>query len=733
MKILNNYFNKNSVANQDKTNNLFEKPKVAGSSLDQIINSSSVKPENGLRDALRELKNENVKIDNMTVKEVNNFLKNASGTLDSKLETVSYAAKKGVDITEKNLTAMQNALNDSVNNAELIQTLSATKESDLTGEKAVKKIDEMNLPEDIKEKLKGEISNNKTLKEAIASVVSDTLKMEVNIKDGLAIVKTDDNDRFMNLKDMVKLLESVSKILDKFGEKGLDIIKDLLSSQLSGQKILVSLNFIENSDMSLEQIKAEVDKLIEVESLDSKEDLNVESKVADNTNEVDKNIDVIKVSDSEDKSVESLASSLEVEDIPAAMLDRLEGMLSDINAEIEDENMILDELTSLIEGGGNFKFFVVKEITEKIIEVKSEFVNFQKDIRNTIDDVLIEPGKTKEVSKDEIVELIAKATQKLDDVIMKSDITLYTSMKGERDLVKMSSDLADARNMIGKGNIKGALDVIKSVRTKIENMKFNPSLTKVEGHLKDKADSLIDLNNQNYAFSKTDITPSGRGVLELMRSLGLNHEYEVSEKLQHNLLKEDSSLKDNVKMALLKMMQDSKDSKTVVEGVEKSLNNLTGQQLLNRNNPNSEKQSLMFNIPIETPTEVKNLKLYVNGREKANALDWENCSLYFVIETKNYGMTGVKIDISDRSVNLTIRNDDDKIKKVAEPLVDDVLNEFTEIGLKKGVVNFRKLNLDKDNKANVKEVEDSSKYEIENKANAAKEAKKTMEGFDFKI
>jgi len=703
------------VTNQDKTNTMFEKTKVMGSSLDQIIKSSSIKAENGLKDALRALKNENIKIDNSSVKEVNGFLKNASGTLDSKLETISCAAKKGVDITEKNLTAMQSALNESVNNAELIQTLSGTKESDLSGEAAVKKIDDMNLPEDIKAKLKGEISNNRTLKEAVAAILSDTLKADLKVSDGSVLLKTDASDRFLNLKDMIKLLESVSKILDKFGEKGLDMIKDLLSSDISGEKILESLSFIENSDLSLDEIKAEVDKLIELESVDGKEDLDGESKVDD------KNIESIKIADSAD------------EDIAADMLDRLESMLSEINADIEDENIILDELTSLIEGGGNFKFFVVKEITQKIIEVKAEFSDFQKDMRNTIDDVLIEPGKTKEASKEEIVELIAKATQKLDDVIMKSDITLYTSMKGERDLVKMSSDLADARNMIGKGNINGALDIIKNVRTKIETMKFNPSITKVEGHLKDKANALIDLNNQNYAMTKADMTPSGRGVLELMRSLGLNHEYEVSEKLHQDLVKEDSAVKDNVKMALLKLMQDSKDSKTVVEGVEKSLNNLTGQQLLNRNNPNSEKQSLMFNIPIETPTEVKNLKIYVNGREKANSLDWENCSLYFVIETNNYGMTGVKIDITDRSVNLTIRNDDDKIKKVAEPLVEEVLNEFTEIGLKKGVVNFRKLNLDSANKINDKVTNGASEYKSENNASAAKEAKKTMEGFDFKI
>lgn len=726
MKILNNFFNKSNNINQDKSNNVFEKTKVMGSSLDQIIKTSSVKPEKGLKDALRVLKNEEIKIDSSTVKEVNGFLKNTDGSLDSKLETITYVAKKGVDITEKNLTAMKSALNDSINNENLIQTLSGTKDADLKGEDAINKVDEMELPEDIKTKLKKEISNNKTLKEAVTNVLKDSLGIEVKVENGAILIKTSGNDRFLSLKDMVKLLESASKILDKFAGEGQKMIKDLLSSELSGEKLLKALNLIGNSEKSLSEIKAEISNLMKVELQNEEDD-----KSNNNDLENDKSLDLMQSDNKAELDKSELADTSD--EISEAMLSKLEDMISEINTDLEDQNIILDELTSLIEGGGNFKFFVVKEITQKIIDVKKEFSDFQKDMRNTIDDVLIEPGKTKEVTKAEISELISKATQKLDDVIMKSDITLYTSMKGERDLVKMSSDLAEARHMIEKGNTKGALNIIKDVRSKIENMKFNPSITKVEGHLKDKANSLIDLNNQNYAMSKSDLSPSGRGVLELMRSLGLNHEYEVSEKLHMDLLKEDSALKDNAKMALLKIMQDKNDSSTAIEGVEKSLNNLTGQQLLNRNNPNSEKQTLMFNIPIETPAEVKNLKLYVNGRDKSNSLDWENCSLYFVIETDNYGMTGVKIDIKDRNVNLTIRNDNDSIKKVAEPLVDEVLNEFTEIGLKKATVNFRRLNLDNSSKSNDKVDNKITNEESKEVSNVSKEAKKTMEGFDFKI
>lgn len=730
MKILNNFFNKNNIVSNEKQSTLFEKTKVMGSSLDQLIKGSSVKAEEGLTDALRMLKNENIKLDSGAVKEVNNFLKNSNGTLDSKLETIGYAAQKGVDITEKNLTAMHSALNDSINNTELIKTLSGTKESELKGDEALKKIDEMDIPDKVKVELKKEISSNKSLKEAVSSVLAKALKMDIKLEGSTNVIKTNEGERFLSLKDMVKLLESTSKLIEKFGEDGANIIKDILSSDLSGENILKALSVIDASSGSLLELKDMLANIIDSPTKDS-ESLSMEtnktempivagsSKILE-AEEYEENDDVAENKTSKTDSIEN------------DLLEKLDYMIQELNNEIENENIKLDEITSLIDGGSNFKFFVVKEITQKIIDVKAEFVEFQKYMKNSIDNVLIEPGKTKEYTKTEILELTLKAAEKLDDIIMKSDITLYTSMKGERDLVKMSSDLLEARTFIEKGDIKSSLMIISSVREKIENMKFDPSIMKVEGHLKDKANILNDIDKQSYAFSQKDNSPSGRNVVELMRSLGLNHEYEVSEKLHYDLLKDNSNLKDNAKMALLKLMQDSKDSKPTVETIEKSLNNLTGQQLLNRNNPSSDKQTLMFNIPIETPNEIKNLKLYVNGREKSNALDWENCSLYFVIETKNYGMTGIKIDIKDRNVNIVIKNDDESIEGVAQPLLEEVLNEFTEIGLKSGTVNFRKLNLEND-KPVKSELKEKNDKKLENNKESIDNDKKTMEGFDFKI
>ncbi len=65
---------------------------------------------------------------------IDRFMKDGSGSMSSKLETVEWAADKGIEMTDKNLSAIQETLNSEMNEAEMIETLAGTKE--VTGEKA---------------------------------------------------------------------------------------------------------------------------------------------------------------------------------------------------------------------------------------------------------------------------------------------------------------------------------------------------------------------------------------------------------------------------------------------------------------------------------------------------------------------------------------------------------------------------------------------------------------------
>lgn len=710
VKILNNLFNNINNTKTEKSTPLFEKTTIMGNPLDTLISSSGVKPEQGLKESLRELKKQGMEPDKKDVVEINNFLKNTEGSLESKIQTVSYAAQKGVEPTEKNLTAIHSALNEEANVGEMIKTLADTDVENLSSSEAVKEVESMDLPKDVKAALIEEIKGGKNLKEAMVSVLNEKYGINIKMEGKVIHLTLNSKVQFMTVKEALELFKNVVQIGSKFGKQGIEAVKDILIS-----------------DMDMDE------KLSLISDLSTAEDGDLLSEIADKI--FDENSDDVLVSD-DMKSNENTSEVVEDDDSDEEklieLLERLESAL-ELDSQDSDmqDDMIAAQLSAFmadIETSNSFKMFLVKEVTEKIIEVKEEFSKFKIDIRNDLDQIIVKADSEGKIDKAQASEIIEKAIEKFDSLIMKSDITLYTSMKSERDLVRMSSDLAEARNLVSKGDYKAAVNILKNVKGKIESMKFDPSALKVEGHIKARQDQFTGGGLQNLLAMQKGMTDSGRNVMELMRTLGINHEYEVSEKLFSNKdFNKDYDIKDNVKMALLKIMNDDKSSKNTVEAVEKTLNNLTGQQLLNKINPKNDQQTMVFNIPIQVKDDVENLKLYIGGKDKQNALDWENCSMYFVIETKKFGMTGIKLDIKDKQISINLRNDDNQFQKYAEPLVQDVYDEFKELGLKLGSVSFRRLTEDKINDAKVIDASSNAKDKAE------KTIKKNTEGFDFKI
>jgi hypothetical protein len=395
---------------------------------------------------------------------------------------------------------------------------------------------------------------------------------------------------------------------------------------------------------------------------------------------------------------------------------------------------VAEDLMAAIHDSPGLKLYIVESVTVKMQEVAESFKIEQKAMLQVMEKALSED---KPLTSDQVKEVLNTVINKLDDVLMKSDIPLYTSMTMEKNLLKMSSDLQEARSLIAKGDISAAKEIIKWVHKGLENAVFKPSERKVQGFALKQGEGLVEdketLQNKGLLqvqnFKQEGI--SSRNVLELFRSLGLNHEYEVSEKLsQLKTFDKDMKLDNNLKEVLLKLEQDEKQQEhKSVESLEKALNNLNGQQLLNKQGQKDTQQTMFFNIPLVNEQEVKNMKLYVNSRDANNRLDWENCSLYFVVDLKHYGPTGIKVDIQDRGVSITVKNDDENLREVIEPLIDNLGTLLEEVGLKEKDVNFLPLDDHKKFGRNMLKEQAS----IEEKTPKVAAYTNPQKGFDFKI
>lgn len=128
-------------------------------------------------------------------------------------------------------------------------------------------------------------------------------------------------------------------------------------------------------------------------------------------------------------------------------------------------------------------------------------------------------------------------------------------------------------------------------------------------------------------------------------------------------------------------------------------------------------QTLFFAIPLLLQKEVKDVKVYVNARNDGQRIDWENCSLYFLLETNKLGDIGVLLSANARTLSLTFRNNREDFAEKMRPLVDAAKEKLEEIGYRIGNVQFTTF----------------AEKQKETAATAQKRATWTEKGYDFTI
>ncbi|MTV49645.1 hypothetical protein GJ688_11730 [Heliobacillus mobilis] len=267
----------------------------------------------------------------------------------------------------------------------------------------------------------------------------------------------------------------------------------------------------------------------------------------------------------------------------------------------------------------------------------------------------------------------------------------------------------------------------------------------------------------NTAGATTE--PSARDIYNLIRTLGLNHDSEVAQSLasnrQTNLSSEAQNLNSsrftdqdggsgthsqqsfnqnpnsdqdkyshNLKSTLLQLAKsDSPLPPSVHALAEQALNNLTGQQLLSKSDIGTNMQSLFFNLPMLLGNQVESLQVWVNGRNERQKMNWENCNLYFLIDTPQYGDTGIALSAVDRNLSITLKNDKDDFKEKVASLVEKCKENLKKIGYNISSVQFTGLTEEKST-ATTGEAFSQINITPGTKPTAAKV---TQGGFSFKI
>lgn len=378
--------------------------------------------------------------------------------------------------------------------------------------------------------------------------------------------------------------------------------------------------------------------------------------------------------------------------------------------EREIEDYVKSSLSTLAVSG---KDYIVTEITERLKSIAENFKEVKLEITRNLGMTL---GHIKEESRSDIQNahsILEKTIEQLDKTILKGDITLFTDMKTEKELVKASSDLAKAKGFLEKGDYEKALQLTDKVKDLFERMNWRPSHSKIIHYTKSNQviqeahsdKEVLKGAVKNYINTVNQGKGSGRMIYEALRMLGADHEGGTARFLAmrniirssdtplfldtDNMSKEDIEF--NIKSSLLKMLENNTDQKD--SSVTQMIDKITGQQLLSKSDK-GQFQTMFLNLPTIVGRSLKDAKLFINSRKEKERLDWENCSIYFLIETDRLGETGILLNSTGRNVSVKIKNDRADFEDKVKPLINNFKTNLVELGYEIGSVSFSKLKND---------------------------------------
>ncbi|HAS73687.1 MAG TPA: hypothetical protein DCS67_06045, partial [Clostridiales bacterium UBA8960] len=326
-----------------------------------------------------------------------------------------------------------------------------------------------------------------------------------------------------------------------------------------------------------------------------------------------------------------------------------------IDRVMEHSNEVYQMLSETL----NVKTFMIEVTTEATIKAKQTFEAFKKETVALLENVQ-KPENKADISSD-----LTKAVEKVNHIILKSDVTLFTDMPTEKKLLVMSSELDHALVLIKNGELVKAQKIVTSATDLLKSIKFSPSQRRVQVFAEGKLERLestfgngkksverIDIQIKNHLETHRD-SKLARDVVETLRFLGLNHEMEVAESIEKNPFETYKEWnQSNIKEILLRLMKEEIENKTV-SATEQNLMNLSGQQMMN-DSGSEEQPFYFFNMPILEDEELGNMKIFMRGASKNHQIDWQNSELYFGISIKGAAPVGIKVKVKQRQLDIEL-------------------------------------------------------------------------------
>jgi hypothetical protein len=341
------------------------------------------------------------------------------------------------------------------------------------------------------------------------------------------------------------------------------------------------------------------------------------------------------------------------------------------------------------------KDMIVKTITEKLSQAALDFKKLQIEMNKKLENAafLLNSGQT--LARQQAKQFVEAVINTLDRAILQGEFMLFTDMKTEKQMLQASAKLAEAKQLLTEGKPSDALTIVNEVKNLLGGLRFQPADVKIKHFI-----SAFHFNEQEVMpkqqllsqLARTLKLPLGeevsaRSMFEQFRQLGFQHEKDVSRAL---LLKQPAMEPQNIKALLMKLSQG--ELGMIAQQAEHALMNMTGQQLLSKFDANNHMQTMFYQLPVLLHDQIETVHIYLNSRNDEGKLDWQNCSLYFLLDTEKYGKIGILLQALERNLTITIKTDNAKLAEALKSLTEMAKENLEAIGYNVKGIAFAKMN-----------------------------------------
>ncbi|WP_047153534.1 hypothetical protein [Aneurinibacillus tyrosinisolvens] len=349
---------------------------------------------------------------------------------------------------------------------------------------------------------------------------------------------------------------------------------------------------------------------------------------------------------------------------------------------------------------------VSQYIPDYLREVGNEFKQIKKEVMNNVDRMSQFLQQKVPQAPSYVQRIIEPTIEMVNRLVTKGEFALFADMEFEHDVLRISSELHNVKGLLEKGKQGEALEVFRGIRADLEKLNWQPSYMKVERFFsKMTGEGTMQNPLQTYGQEWREGSLTGRGMQDWIKGTGLNHERETLDWLARREGREDGiyrptfshqgsdarnqqeSPPHNLKSMLMEGL-DGNVSPRAREMMEQALSHVTGQQLLSKQDNGSQMQSLQLQLPLPWEEGTQAVHLHVNSRSQGEQMDWENCNLFFFLDTPKFGETGVSVTIVNREVALRVQNDDSTIEKAFAPYIPQLKEQLQGLGYRIGNVAF---------------------------------------------